>query len=87
MASLCIARLVDGDAISSYEFWDSAGAGYFAINGVAQAAGQAIPVTGTGLGNLRYVGAPSPQSETLWVRANDGQAWSPWAGWSQATIA
>jgi Ca2+-binding RTX toxin-like protein len=76
----------DGDAISAYQFWDDVnGGGYWRLNGIQQAAGQNIDVTGTDIANLDYVGAANAGTEQVWVRANDGLAWSAWKNWLMST--
>jgi hypothetical protein len=34
-----------------------------------------------------YTGGLSAGTETLWVRASDGTAWSAWKSWQMATLA
>ncbi len=85
-ASLFSVSDPDGDAIRQYEFWDDVeGGGYFATDGVQQAAGQAIPVSAADLANLRYVGGTSSGAEQVWVRANDGLDWSAWKNWTMTS--
>jgi hypothetical protein len=78
----------DGDGITKYEFWDSGTAsssGYFAIDGQRQSANAAIPVTAANLSHVTYVAGTSAGPETVWVRANDGDAWSDWKSWTMTT--
>jgi hypothetical protein len=79
----------DGDAITRYEFWDDGGtapvSGHFAIDGVAQASGVAIPVDAADLGHVTYVGGENPGSETVWVRAADAAGFGPWQSWTMNT--
>jgi hypothetical protein len=77
----------DLDPPFSFELWDGgAGAGYFSINaGPAQPSGVAIPVSPAQLTLTQYVGAATG-SETLWARANDGQAWSEWKSWTMNVV-
>ncbi len=76
----------DGDAPVQFEFWDDVnGGGYWSLEGVQQAASQAIPVTAAQLADLDYVGAANPGTEQVWVRANDGMGWSGWKNWLMAT--
>jgi len=77
---------LDGDAPTQYEFWDSAGGGFFRVGGVAKGAGVSIPVTAGQLGTTEYVGGAASGTETVWVRAYDGQAWSSWASWTMQTV-
>ena len=73
----------DADPVTQYQFNDTGQAGgSFTVNGVAQPAGQPFTVDAADLGNVRYVGASVQSTEQVKVRANDGLAWSPWAGWN-----
>jgi probable HAF family extracellular repeat protein len=68
----------DGDAITSYDFWDTGtGGGRFALNGIVQPTNQDIVVTAAQLAQLSY--QPGSGTDTLWVRANDGTQWGPWS--------
>jgi len=68
----------DGDAITTYGFWDTgAGGGHFVLNGVTQGASQEIDVTAAQLSLLTYQSGSGP--DTLWVRANDGIMWGNWS--------
>jgi Ca2+-binding RTX toxin-like protein len=80
----------DGDAIVSYRFYDDnkrAGtsddggafgtSGYFTVNGVVQAAGQAFDLAAADLGSVQFH-TGSNTSDLLWVTAFDGLEWSPW---------
>src|SRR4051812_28759632 len=67
----------DRDPISYFRVWDSGtGGGHFTLGGVAQAAGQWIVVAANNLAALQYVGGAAAGSETLYVEAWDGKAWS-----------
>src|SRR5207302_1760223 len=66
----------DGDTIASYAFWDSSGNGRFSVNGVNQGTNQEIIVTAAQLAQTSYQSGSG--ADLLWVRANDGTAWSPW---------
>jgi Ca2+-binding RTX toxin-like protein len=68
----------DGDAVVSYMFWDeSTGGGHFTVNGAVQGANTAITVAAANIADVRYqLGATT---DTVWVRAFDGIAWSEWA--------
>ncbi len=71
----------EGEAAVRYEFWDSgpdASSGYFAIDGVQQGEGMAIPLDAADLGLVTVVGGSEGGTETLWVRANDGAGWGGW---------
>src|SRR6202043_1504498 len=75
----------DGDPITEYEFWESAGAagsGHFFLNGVQQSASTIIDVPASQLGQFSFV--TGTVSNNLQVRAYDGVSWSagdtaPWA--------
>jgi Ca2+-binding RTX toxin-like protein len=76
----------DGDTAVQYEFWDDLnGGGHWALDGVQQAASQAIPVTAAQLADLDFVGAANSDTEQVWVRASDGMGWSAWKNWLMAT--
>ncbi len=80
-SQLFTASDADGDPQTEYQFWDStpsAGSGYFTINGVAQAAGQAIDVAGASLGGVSFVTGSVSGTDQLWVRSFDGVLWSDW---------
>ena len=76
----------DGDAAVRYEFWDDIdGGGYWSVNGVQQAAAQAISVDAADLGNTVYASGSNPGREQVWVRANDGLAWGDWRSWNMTS--
>ena len=78
----------DRDTITQYAFFDSgAGGGHFLLNGILQAAGQWIVVNAAGLAALSYVGGGVAASETLYVAASDGKAWSTVASLTAVTTA
>src|SRR5262249_18837003 len=65
------------NTITHYAFWDGGnGGGHFTVNDVAQASGQWIVVTANDLASVKYEGGAAVGSETLFVSAFDGQAWS-----------
>ena len=76
----------DGDTITAYRFWDSAGGGYFKLGSSVQASSQNIEVTAAQIGDLSYVGGSAKGSETLYAQVFDGEAWSAWGSWTQNTI-
>ena len=77
---------VDGDPVTQYEFWDDVnGGGYFRVDGVQQAAGQAIPVSAADLANTEYVGGANAGTEQVWLRASDGMTWGAWKNWLMST--
>jgi Bacterial pre-peptidase C-terminal domain len=68
----------DGDAMTSFAFWDAGtGDAHFSLNGVAQSANQEIDVTAAQLAQLNYQSRSG--TDTLWGRANDGYQWSAWS--------
>ncbi len=74
------------DAMAKYEFWDDVnGGGHFELNGVQQAAGQAIAVDAADLANTTYIGGSNAGTEQVWVRANDGMEWGAWKNWNMST--
>jgi hypothetical protein len=89
VSSLFSASDSDGDAITSYRFWDSNGGGRFELNGVSLAAAQWIEIGAANLANVVYRGGASQGSEQVWVQAYDGTAWSTssatWTMQSQRT--
>lgn len=69
----------DGDAITSFQFWDSTAdpsSGHFVVGGVTQGANQTIDVTAAQLASTTFQSGSG--SDDLWVRANDGTMWSAW---------
>src|SRR5438034_11487147 len=68
---------VDSDPIAKYEFWDDVnGGGYWRVNGVQQAAGQAIDVSNSEIGSAACREGAKGRAEGVWVRANGGMEWS-----------
>ena len=80
-SSLFRASDADGDAITTYAFWNSGtGGGHFLRGGVALHANQEIDVTAAELSGVGYQpGYGGSGADTLWVRAYDGTQWSPWS--------
>jgi Ca2+-binding RTX toxin-like protein len=78
MSSAFSVNDVDGDSITSYQFWDAPGqgTGYFVVNGAAAAQGQAVNVSAVDLANVTFQSESG--SNLVWVRATDGTAWSDW---------
>jgi Ca2+-binding RTX toxin-like protein len=73
----------DGDTLTQYEFWDStAGGGHFAIDDVEQGVNVTIAVSATDLANTQFASASTTSTDQVWVRANDGHAWSDWKSWT-----
>lgn len=67
-----------GLAITEYAFWNSGtNGGHFLLNGVSQSTNAEIDVTSAQLAQLRYQGGIG--SDTLWIKAFDGTAWSAWS--------
>ena len=85
-ASLINVTDADGDTMTAYRFWDSAGGGYFKLGSTVQASGQNLEFTAAQLANLTYVGGSAKGSETLYAQVFDGEAWSAWGSWTQNTI-
>jgi hypothetical protein len=78
VSSLFSASDADNDALY-FNFWDntaSGSSGHFSIGGVAQGANQCIGVSAAGLANTTFV--VGSVSDSLFVRAFDGSAWSDW---------
>lgn len=76
----------DGDAVTAYQLWDDVnGGGYWQVNGVQQAAGQAIDVSVAELASTQYAGAANASTEQIWARASDGVAWGAWKNWLMST--
>src|SRR2546423_14579569 len=69
----------ENDSITKYQFYDStadAASGYWIVNGLAQGANQYIDVTAALFAQTSFQSGSG--SDDLWVRANDGTAWSAW---------
>ncbi|GEC51663.1 hypothetical protein ABIF38_000597 [Bradyrhizobium japonicum] len=72
----------EGDTITKYQFWD-AGAGatsayFWTPDNSHWAANTTIDVSASDLANVWIKGGSTTGSETMWVRAFDGTAWSNW---------
>ncbi|MGY4198377.1 hypothetical protein ACVI1L_003991 [Bradyrhizobium sp. USDA 4516] len=72
----------EGDTITKYQFWD-AGAGatsayFWTPDNSHWAANTTIDVSASDLANVWIKGGSTTGSETMWVRAFDGIAWSNW---------
>ena len=70
----------DGGTLTTYGLWDSNTNGHFAVNGVTQAANTEIDVTEAQLAQTTYVSGSG--TDQLYVRANNGSAWSNWQGFT-----
>ncbi|WP_061847631.1 hypothetical protein [Bradyrhizobium sp. DOA1] len=73
----------DGDAATQYQFWDGGSAGTSAyiwsdVAGGPQAAGTAITVAANDVSKIWIHGGSATGTDTMYVRAYDGQAWSAW---------
>ncbi|MHC2251102.1 autotransporter passenger strand-loop-strand repeat protein [Bradyrhizobium embrapense] len=86
-SSLFTVSDADGDPITQYAFWDTQGNGHWAINGVVQATNAEIDVAAANLSQVSYVFGPSGSTDTLYVRANDGTAWSSWTAFTAKAFA
>jgi hypothetical protein len=62
--------------ITTYAFWDSNTNGHFVVNGVAKSSGVEIDVSAAQLATTTYVSGNG--SDQLYVRVNNGFAWSGW---------
>ncbi|WP_223969797.1 Ig-like domain-containing protein, partial [Bradyrhizobium sp. RD5-C2] len=77
-SSLFSASDPNGDAITTYAFWDiGTGGAHFLLSGVAQGTNQEIDVTAAQLSQVSYQSGSGV--DTLWVRANDGTQWGSWS--------
>ncbi|WP_074132588.1 hypothetical protein, partial [Bradyrhizobium sp. NAS96.2] len=83
-SSLFTAGDPDGGSITTYSFWDSNTNGHFAINGVTQAANTEIQVSAAQLTQTTYVAGNG--TDQLWVRVNDGTAWSAWQAFTAGPV-
>jgi hypothetical protein len=76
---LASASDTSGDPVTSYCFYDeSSGGGYFTLDGVRQADNSSFTVSAADLSLVRYVGGPSPGSDTVDVCGLVGLNWSQW---------
>lgn len=80
----------DGDAATLYQFWDegtAANSGYFWTTANAHhPADTPITVNAADLDNVWLRGGQTAGTETVWVRAFDGVAWSPWDAFDFTTL-
>ncbi len=80
----------DGNAATTYQFWDggpAASSAYFWTPSNPQhAAGETITVAASDLANVWLRGGQAVGSETLWVRAFDGSDWSSWDTFNLTTV-
>ena len=81
----------DGNAATQYQFWDSGPAsnsGYFwTPDNSHHAADTAITVAASDLNNVWVRGGAAGGSETMWIGAYDGTAWSAWDHFTLTTLA
>ncbi|MBL8378981.1 MAG: M10 family metallopeptidase [Burkholderiales bacterium] len=75
----------DGDPVTAYRFWDTAGGGYFSVNGVRQAEGVQVSINGS-LAQLSYTGGATAGGNPVWFSVYDGQAWSAEINWAQQSV-
>jgi Ca2+-binding RTX toxin-like protein len=80
----------DGNPATKYQFWDSGTAvdsGYFSAPGVAhQPANTVLEVSAANLSKVVVHAGSVGGSETMWVRAFDGTAWSNWDTFTLTTL-
>lgn len=80
----------EGNAATQYQFWDGgtgSKSGYFSMPDTGrQAAGAAFTVAAEDLADLVIRGGKADGSETMWVRAFDGNDWSAWDPFTLTTI-
>ena len=84
-SSLFTAVDPNGDAVTTYAFWDSNTNGHFAVNGTVEAANTEIDVTAAQLAQTTYVAGSG--TDQLFVRVNDGTAWSGWQAFTGGPVA
>ena len=84
LAEVISASDPDGDAILRYEFRDPAGGSSWWIDGAPVSATDGC-VTKS-LSGVTLVAAPSPGTQTLWVRAYDGTEWGDWDSFDLTTV-
>jgi Ca2+-binding RTX toxin-like protein len=88
LATLFNVSDADGNAITQYRIWDdTAGGGYFTVNGVVQPwGGSAITLNAAQMATTSYVGGNANAAETLWVRASDGTSFGAWQTFTATTV-
>ncbi len=84
-SSLFTASDPDGDTITIYDFYDLSGNGHFVVNGVTQGTAVEIDLTAAQLAQTSYVAGSA--ADQLYVRANDGTAWSTWQPFTAGPVA
>jgi Ca2+-binding RTX toxin-like protein len=87
-AALFTASDADGDAVVAYEFMnatDRANGAFVEVDGVTQAAGQAILVEADHLPLAQLVAGAVAGFDRIQVRASDGQRWSAWKSFTLAS--
>jgi hypothetical protein len=68
---------IDGDAPTTYQFYDgTAGGGHFTVNGVEKAANAWFTVSAADLANTQFVASGTVGTDGLYVKASDGMGWS-----------
>ncbi|MBR1247965.1 hypothetical protein JQ609_13655 [Bradyrhizobium sp. AUGA SZCCT0169] len=79
----------DNDNITKYQFWDSGTAAtsafFWTPTNSHWAANTTIDVSAADLGNVWIQGGAATGSETLWVRAFDGNEWGNWDSFTLTT--
>jgi hypothetical protein len=81
LSSLFAASDPANKAIASYQIYDTALAGGFVLNGVAQSAhSAATALTVTSLASVAYAAGAAAGSDTIEIRAFNGSYWNDWQG-------
>ncbi|WP_166418823.1 calcium-binding protein [Cochlodiniinecator piscidefendens] len=76
----------EGESATQYEVWDSEGADSFGLDGVGNiSATQGYVLTAAQLSDLWIEGEASGGTQTLWIRAHDGNSWGAWVDFETTT--
>ncbi|WP_231704120.1 M10 family metallopeptidase [Cochlodiniinecator piscidefendens] len=88
LASLVNYSDADSDAVTQYEVWDASGENSFWLQGTGLVdATSGYTLTSAQLASLSVQGDSSAGSQTLWIRASDGEDWSAWDSFTLTTTA
>ncbi len=81
VAPTSIFSVRDPQTITQYALWYSGGtgAGYFSTAGVQDPAGQEFDLTPAQYAQTVYIANNGQASDSLWMKAYDGHAWSAWS--------